>query len=72
MGKGTGMFRACLRAHYRSCTQWFNHLPSQSLSGEPGTVRQVVLLCIGLFQEGTPELVALGGLGKNQLVVVRG
>lgn len=48
--------------------QCFNHLPRLSLSGEPGTV----LLCIGLFQEGTPELVALGGLGKDQLVVVRG
>lgn len=64
------MFRASLCA-CKSCTWWFNHVPSQSLSGEPGTVQQVVLLCIGLFQEGTPELVALGGLGKDQLVVVR-
>ena len=72
MGKGTGMFRASLHAHYKSCSQWFNDLPNQSLSGDPGTVRRVVLLCIGLFQEGAPELVALGGLGKDQLVVVRG
>lgn len=68
------MFRASLCAHYRSCMQWFNHTapPSQSLSGEPVAVQQVILLCVGLFQEGTPELVALGGLGKDQLVVVCG
>lgn len=72
MGKGTSTFRASLCAHHRTCTQWFNHRPSQSLVGEPGTVQQVGLLCIGLFQEGAPELVALGGLGKDQLVVVCG
>lgn len=35
-------------------------------------VPQFALLGIGLFQEGTPELVALGGLGEDQLVVVGG
>jgi len=72
MGTGTGVFRGSLHAYYGFCTQWFSPLPSQSFVGEPGTVQQVILLCIGLFQEGAPELVALGGLGKDQLVVVRG
>lgn len=66
------MFRDCLHAHYKSSTQWFNHLPSQSLGGDPQHSPVGLLLCIGLFQEGAPELVALGGLGKDQLVVVRG
>lgn len=43
--------------------------PSQR---EHDTVQQVDLLCIGLFQESTPELIALGGFGEDQLVVVCG
>lgn len=49
-----------------------DHRPRQSLAGEPSTALQLALLCIGLFQERAPELVALGGLGKDQLVVVCG
>lgn len=47
-------------------------LPPHSSQREHDTVQQVDLLCIGLFQESTPELIALGGFGEDQLVVVCG
>lgn len=57
----------------RRCLQWGKHRPSRgSGAGEPGTAPRFALLGVGLFQEGAPELVSLGGLGKDQLVVVGG